>query len=97
MAHAQYSFDLEDPFSNDEPSPPPRSPGLLFLFGERGHRDLLVIFADAEIELPSSNAWKDRSLTPSEQAEVNRLKQLFPEADVRAFAEEIPGPPVQQR
>lgn len=44
-------------------------PGLLWLFGEKGYSDL-------------ERMTFDRSLTAVEEAELKRVKQLFPEANV---------------
>jgi hypothetical protein len=84
-ADTRYFIDPEDPFG-DGPPPAPRAPGLLRLFGESGHSDILVRFGDPFAD--NEVRWKDRNLTRSEQAEVDRVRRLFPEAHVRSWAVE---------
>ncbi len=54
-------------------SPPPRAPGLLWLFGERGHTRCRLYFGTE----PRDFSYFTRELTPLEESEVARIKRLF--------------------
>jgi len=70
-------------------TPKPRAPGVLWLFGERGHHQLLLSFGREPAE---GFYYYNRELTPLELAEVNRIKRLFPEARVETKAK-VADPP----
>lgn len=64
--------DEEDPFSGAPVTAP--APGFLWLFGEQGHAQL-------SLTLPMKSGSHEREdLTPTENALVERVERLFPEA-----------------
>ncbi|HEY2840642.1 MAG TPA: hypothetical protein VGJ26_15910 [Pirellulales bacterium] len=68
----------EDPF-NPPLAPkwrPPRGPGLLWLFGERGYANLDIQFGPP--------IRRQRDLTPEELARTKQIERLFPESIVHA-------------
>jgi len=63
--------------------PRPCAPGLLWLFGECGVVSCTMFFG---YEPKEHFTYHNRDLTPLEEAEVSRIKRLFPEAEVDAEA-----------
>lgn len=63
--------------------PPPRAPGLLWVFGETGRHELYLSFG---YEPTEHFTYSNRDLTPVEQSEVRRIESLFPEARIDAQA-----------
>ncbi|HEY1598210.1 MAG TPA: hypothetical protein VGG64_01320 [Pirellulales bacterium] len=51
------------------------APGWLWLFGERGYGEILINFQ-------RYGGVTERDMTPTEDAELDRIRQLFPEAKV---------------
>ena len=70
--------DLYDPTAS-EPGALIRAPGLLPFFGEHGYR---MVWFTIPRESVRDLKLEDRVLNPSEQADFDRIKRLFPEAEV---------------
>ncbi|HEY2839356.1 MAG TPA: hypothetical protein VGJ26_09415 [Pirellulales bacterium] len=87
------SYDLRDfTLSIAGTSLPHRqAPGLLRFFGERGYSRIVVRFGTVNDNRFTSPYHTSRDVTPVEMLEVDRIKRLFPEADVDGQATEVYG------
>jgi hypothetical protein len=73
--HQAYFTEVGIDLSQAGPTPAPRAPGLLWLFGERGHAEVDLLFLiDKEEDRTPPEAFPD----------VRLAKRLFPEAEIEA-------------